>query len=159
MIKIKKSKSADTRSADKMVSKQELLDSTRMHIDDVRQAMLWFARGLIMRAAGHDKTKLSEFDEFYKQFHNEQVTHKGDWMDNPEGWYRKIHLTSERHHLNNACPPDVNLFDVVEMICDCAMAGLARSGKYRDDGIDASILERAFHNTARMLVENTKVED
>jgi len=159
MIKIKKSKSADTRSASHIIGKQELLDSTRMHISDVRKAMAWFSQMLVMRACLHDKTKISDFDEFYKQFHNEQVTHKGDWLDNPDGWYRKIHLVEERHHLNNACPDDVNLFDVVEMLCDCVMAGLARSGKYRDDGISPDVLKKAFDNTAKMLVENTIVED
>ena len=159
MIRIKKSKSADTRSADHVIGRQELLDSTRMHISDVRKAMAWFSRMLVMRACSHDKTKLTEFDEFYRQFHNEQATGKGDWMDNPQGWYRKIHLVEERHHLNNACPNDVNLFDVIEMLCDCAMAGLARSGNYRHDDIDANVLKTAFDNTVKMLVENTIVED
>ncbi len=159
MIKIKKSPSADTRSANKVVTRQELLDSTRMHIDDVRKAMQWFAEKLIWRAASHDKTKLSHFDEFYQQFHNEQVTGKGDWMKNPKGWYRRVHLSEERHHLNNVCPNDVNLFDVIEMMCDGAMAGLARSGAYRNDPIDKDMLERAFENTAKMLVNDTLVEE
>lgn len=158
-IRIHKDSSADTRSADHMVSRNELEKATAMHISDVAKAMRWFAQRIEEAGENHDWTKVEFMDEFYKQFHDEQITHKGDWMENPNGWYRKLHLTKERHHLNNACPEDVDLIDVIEMLCDCVMAGLARSGKYRDDALPPDLLTRAYKNTVKKLIDVIDVQE
>lgn len=65
-------------------------------------------------------------------------------------WYQE-HVKQERHHLNDRCPADVNLIDVIEMICDCVTAGLARSGSVRDILIPDDILTKAVRNTQKML--------
>lgn len=153
-IRIKKSPSADTRSADHDITKQELLDSTRMHISDVRKAMMCFSNLIVMTAAKHDFTKINYFDEFYSQFHRAQET--GEWG---KGWFDEIHIVQERHHLNDRCPDDVNLIDVLEMLCDCVMAGLARSGKYREQEPNAEILVTAYKNTVKLLCDVTEVEE
>lgn len=155
MITIQKSPSADTRSAGHVISKQELLDSSRMHIADVRKALTWCSSRLMVAALSHDRTKIDgNFDSFYEQFHRAQQT--GEWG---KGWYDEVHIVEERHHLNDRCPEDVDLFDVLEMLCDNVMAGLARSGKYRDEGIDGDMLVRAYQNTARKLIENVEVAE
>ena len=151
-IRIFRSPTADTRSADHFVSEQELEKSSRMHINDVKTAMRWLEDKMEKAAAGHDWTKLSYLNEFYKQFHQAQVT--GDWG---EGWYDQIHIVRERHHLNDHCPDDVNLIDVIEMLCDCVMAGLARKGKYRPEEPDPEILMRAYQNTVKLLLDNTDI--
>ena len=152
MIRITKSPSADTRSADHLISKQELLDSTRSHISDVRRAMAWLAQKIINAAVEHDKTKMSCFDEFFRQFRHAQET--GHWGI---GWYDQIHIQEERHHLNDNCPDDVNLIDVLEMICDGVMAGMARSGKYRYEPISNELLQKAYENTIKMLLKQVEV--
>jgi len=59
VIKIKKSPTADSRTTDvDKVSKKELLDSTKLHIEDVRKGMIWFAKQLLIAANKHDHTKL-----------------------------------------------------------------------------------------------------
>lgn len=157
-IRIRKSPTADTRTADHFVTPEELRDSTILHRLDVLHAMKWFA--FLMEQAGrtHDWTKKVYFKEFYEQFHREQVTHKGDWPSNPDGWYMKRHLKKERHHLNKACPEDVNLVDVLEMLCDCVMAGLARNGRYREEEPDADMLVKAYKNTVKKLIECVEIE-
>ena len=71
-------------------------------------------------------------------------------------WWN-IHKTKERHHLNDNCPDDVNIIDVIEMIVDCTMAGLARTGKVYDISIKPEILKKAVDNTVKLLIDNTKV--
>lgn len=151
-ITIRRSPSADTRSADHMVTRTELRESTFLHVMDVHGAMHRLA--MLIEEAGirHDWTKKEHFDEFYQQFHRAQET--GEWG---HGWYDRIHIVKERHHLRDRCPDDVNLIDVLEMLCDNVMAGLARSGEYREEIPDTEMLLRAYRNTARLLVENTEV--
>lgn len=151
-ITIRRSPSADTRSADHMVTRAGLQESTLMHIEDVWKAIAFLAVMLKRTGRRHDWTKLEYFDEFYKQFHRAQET--GEWG---HGWYDRIHIVKERHHLKDRCPEDVTLVDVLEMLCDNVMAGLARSGEYRDEEPDPEMLLRAYRNTARLLVENTEV--
>ena len=59
MINIKKSPTADTRTTDvDKVSKKQLLDSTNLHIEDVRKGMIWFAKQILLAANKHDHTKI-----------------------------------------------------------------------------------------------------
>lgn len=153
-IVIRKSPSADTRSADHAVTREELRLSTDMHIVDVWKAMQFFRRKMDVAAGRHDYTKVDYFDEFYDQFHKAQAT--GEWGT---GWFDEIHIVKERHHLKDRCPEDVNLIDVLEMLCDCVMAGLARSGTYRDEEPDADMLVKAYKNTVKLLLEHVRVEE
>lgn len=145
-IVIRPSPSADTRSADHVVAKDELRRSTEMHIDDVRRGMEWLADAMRERGVRHDWTKLRYFPSFYRQFSEAQKT--GCWGN---GWYDRIHCVKERHHIENACPDDVTLIDILEHIVDGVMAGKARSGEYRQDVLGAGILERAYANTQKLI--------
>lgn len=145
-VVIMPSPSADTRSADHPVTEDELRESTTMHIDDVRRGMEWLAG--LLREAGerHDWTKLRYFPSFYRQFSEAQKT--GCWGN---GWYDRIHTKKERHHLEDGCPEDVTLIDVLEHIVDGVMAGKARKGEYTPDVLGAGLLERAYANTQKMI--------
>lgn len=63
------------------------------------------------------------------------------------------------NHLAEAdgVPADVNLIDVLDMICDCVMAGMARSGSVYPLEIDDTVLRRAFDNTVELLKANVQV--
>lgn len=152
-IVIKPSPSADTRTADHVITEEELRKSTEMHIDDVRKGLAYLSKLLKERGERHDWTKLRYMPSFYKQFREAQKT--GCWGN---GWYDKIHTKQERHHIEDACPKDVNLLDVLEHIVDGVMAGLARSGEYRQDIIGAGILERAYANTQRLLRDAVRID-
>ena len=75
-------------------------------------------------------------------------------------WYQ-LHITQERHHLNGKAPNDVNLIDVLEMVTDCVMAGLARNGKVTKEyfELDSELLQKAVFNTALLLKEYCVVVD
>jgi hypothetical protein len=45
----------------------------------------------------------------------------------------------------------VNLIDVLDMIADCVMAGMARTGEVYPLTIDQDVLMRAFQNTVALL--------
>lgn len=153
-LMVKPSPTADTRSAEDLVSEEELEKSTKMHIQDVKAGCKLLADELKARAENHDQTKLKHFKEYFAQFRDAQVT--GQWSLSHEAWEKKFHL-AERHHLKKRVPDDVDLLDVLEMISDCVVAALARSGEYHDEPFDALILKKAYDNTIKKLIKATKV--
>lgn len=149
-IAISKSET-DTRSCDfASVSKETLLASSRQHIGDVR-AGLNLLRDLLAEAGDrHDYDKVSDIDGFHADF----VT-----GFKQTGWWDR-HRTLNRHHLpdKDGIPADVNLVDVLDMIVDCVMAGMARTGSVYPLKIDSGVLMDAFQNTVEMLKKEVVVE-
>lgn len=144
MIRIQKSETADTRSCDfTKVSKSTLLASSIQHIADVRAGLEFFKRVIDVSAEVHDHDKLSDIDGFYSDFVTGFTQTK--WWDK----HRRIN----RHHLlkEDGVPSDVNLIDVLDMISDCVMAGMARTGDVYPLEIDPKVLMDAFQNTVTML--------
>jgi hypothetical protein len=150
MITIGKSATADTRTCDYAnTTKETLLASSHQHIGDV-QAALEFFSGMVEQASqAHDKDKISDIDGFHRDF----LTgfKQTEWWDR----HRKIN----RHHLLEAdgVPENVNLIDVLDMIADCVMAGMARSGSVYPLNIPIGVLDRAFQNTVELLKANVEV--
>lgn len=148
MIIIKKSPTADSRSCDcKNVSKFLLRLSTEEHIRNVMDTTKFFANMLLKAGDNHDDHKLRTIDAFHKAF-------TGGFVD--ETWWNEH--KKERHHL----PPDledVNLIDILEHISDCVTAGMARTGKVNPLIIDDKLLQKAFQNTIKLLMDNIKVEE
>ena len=56
-------------------------------------------------------------------------------------------------------PEDVNLIDVLEMIVDCVMAGMGRTGTVYPLEIKSEVLMSAFVNTVELLKNEVKVEE
>ena len=151
-IVIKQSKSADTRSAEKIVEKDELLKSSKQHIADVKQAIEFMRDIMLEKANNHDFTKIKFINLFHSDFKEVQTSPNDNFKS--KEWF-KIHVNEERHHLNDRCPEDVNLFDVLERIADITMAGLARTGSVYDDTLSTEILEKAYENTIELIKKNT----
>lgn len=152
MIQIHKSATADTRTCDfANTSKEALLASSHQHIGDVQQALAFMRDMLRKQSEIHDHDKISDIEGFHRDFVTgfKQTT----WWDN----HRKVN----RHHLLQAdgVPADVNLIDVLDMICDCVMAGMARSGSVYPLNIEVDVLRRAFDNTVELLKSNVEVVD
>lgn len=151
MITIKPSPTADTRTCDvTTVTKQQLLESSLHHIDDVGKGLAFWVKRLMCAAVQHDYDKLTDIDHFYADFQTK--FEKTGWWDT----HRRIH----RHHLaqDDGIPKDVNLIDILEYITDCVMAGMARSGSVSALDITEALLMRAFHNTVELLVANVQVD-
>lgn len=144
MIEITKSETADTRTCDfSKVSKDQLRRSSETHISDVRRALNLFGKMLVMAGETHDSDKLTALDHFHADFVTGFKT--TGWWDN----HRKI----TRHHVQAAdgVPADVNLIDVLEMISDCVMAGMARSGSVYAVELPDAVLKAALINTVELL--------
>lgn len=144
MIGIHKSKAAGTRSCDfSQVTKEQLLASSIQHIGDVKLGMDFMKRLIDNSAARHDHDKISNIDGFHADF----VTgfKQTGWWDE----HRKIN----RHHLlqEDGIPADVDLIDVLDMIVDCVMAGVGRTGSVYPLDIPPELLKRAFDNTVELL--------
>ena len=153
MIKIKPSKNADSRSAVGVVTKEDLLKNSVQHIGDVQKAMGWFAARIIEAGVNHDHTKISGIDSFHDGVARGLT---GDAFKS-EPWYQS-HM-SERHHLNDSCPDDVTIIDVIERIGDIVMAAKGRGGKLFDDTLSADILQKAYANTVNLLMSQVVVEE
>lgn len=155
MITIKKNSNGDTRTAPKDVSYAEFQKANDMHINDVSAIMYYLSREIERRGYEHDYTKKIAEPLFYEDFLS--TIHEG--TNFVEGEWYQLHIEKERHHLLSRCPDDVNLIDILEMICDCVCAGMARSGEVRDLEISTDILKRAVNNTVKMICDEIKVED
>lgn len=151
MINIKTSKTADTRTCDvTKVAKEQLLVSSYQHINDVSKGLQFFITMILDSSNKHDHDKISGIDEFYSDFKTN--FEKTGWWDN----HRKVN----RHHLlaEDGVPEDVNLIDVLDMIVDCVMAGMGRSGKVYPLDIKPEILMKAFNNTVELLKKEVIVD-
>ncbi len=152
MIVIQKSKTADSRTCDSSkVSMVDLYDSSIQHIGDVEEGMRFFINKMEDAIDKHDHDKLTGIESFYHDFRNNFET--TEWWDN----HRKVN----RHHLfqEDGVPEDVDLVDVIELVVDCVMAGLGRSGEVYDLDINPEVLIKAFNNTVELLKQNVIVEE
>jgi hypothetical protein len=156
MLRIKQSKTADTRSAETRVDKETLLASSHQHIGDVQLALHWMACKLGEIALRHDWTKIDGIAQFAEDFKAVQNDKGLDFKQLP--WFKR-HVTSERHHVNDCCPEDVNFFDLLERIADITMAGMARTGKIYDDTLSPEILTKAYKNTVELLKSQIEVRE
>ena len=151
MIKIHQSKTADTRSCDfTQVTKEQLFESSVQHIGDVKQGLDFFKEMINQAAYHHDYDKLKDIEGFHHDFiggFKETM-----WWDN----HRKVN----RHHLlvDDGIPTDVNLIDVLDMITDCVMAGMGRTGTVYHLNIKPELLLLAFQNTVQLLKDQVIVE-
>ena len=157
MIKIPRNTLGDTRTAERIPTIREFFDSNDQHIKDVRELMEDLAGRIRCRASEHDWTKRVE--PYRSMFYQDMVrTMTSDFEFTSGDWAKQHYEMRERHHLNRCVPDAVNLIDVIEMICDCVAAGLARSGEVRAIEIDSDVLQEAVRNTARLLEDECVIE-
>lgn len=152
MIHIKKSKTADTRSCDfAYVTKETLRKSSIQHINDVLAGIDFIKELLSKAASNHDYDKLSDLDSFYSDF-------VGGFKSTV--WWDK-HRQINRHHLlqSDGVREDINLVDVIDMVVDCVMAGMGRTGAVYPVTIPQEVLKKAFDNTVDLLKAVVVVEE
>lgn len=157
-IYIEKNPNGDTRTAGKNVSYEDFCKANKSHMQDVAMVMRELASNIEDRGVSHDFTKILHSKQFYSNFRDVLDGNAvEDFTDLP--WY-KMHVQAERHHLNNHCPEDVNLIDVLEMIVDCVCAAKARRGNDSIYAIDLpdGILERAVNNTIELVDDMVAVK-
>ena len=149
-VKIKRNTDGDTRVAKKMPTISEFDASNRSHRVDVRELADRFCGILKCSVMDHDWTKVKEPYRSMLYRNMESVIERGE--DFFDGEWSRLHYNElERHHLKRHCPEDVDLFDVIEMMCDCVAAGMARSGEVYDLDIPEGILTKAVQNTVEIL--------
>lgn len=157
-IYIEKNPNGDTRTAGKNVSYEDFCKANASHRRDVELVMRELASTIEDRGFSHDFTKILHSKQFYSNFRDVlDGNTEEDFTDLP--WY-KMHVQAERHHLNNHCPEDVNLIDVLEMIVDIVCATKARRGNDSVYTIDLpnDILERAVNNTVELVDDMVAVK-
>ena len=138
----------DTRTATVIPTREEFDKANISHVKDVCNVMDALVEIIQQRAKRHDYTKFTDADNFYRQLCYYIDNKNEDFTSS--SWYKQ-HVTKERHHLNANCPSDVNLIDVLEMIVDCAVAGIARTGEVQPISIIPAVLDKAVQNTASLI--------
>ena len=156
-IQIKRHTEGDSRVAKEIPSIDAFNTANWDHRNDVKQLISRFISILGETSKNHDWTKTEE--PYRSMFYRDLVATLEGRLAFMEGEWAKLHYTEkERHHLKRHCPEDVNLFDVIEMICDCVAAGTARSGgDIYDVDIPADILTKAVKNTVEILKDEVEV--
>lgn len=151
---IKETKRCDTRALVKTFTETDVETDTLYHVQAVNDVAVAFSKALLEQVSQHDYTKLGTYLPMFTRalktgFVNDEFKKLNWWQ---------LHYTSERHHLNDRCPEDVNLIDVIEMLIDCVCAGKARTGEVYAINISDEILQKAVFNTTEMLKENVVVK-
>ena len=154
-IKIARNTCGDTRTATEIPTMTAFKMSNDLHKKDVERMMLEIAKDINVQGESHDCTKITE--PYASQFYRELCATIEDKMDFEQGDWYPMHCRTERHHLTEHCPEDVNLIDVIEMICDCVCAGMARSGDVYPIKIPSEILQQAVENTVQMCKDAEEV--
>lgn len=156
MIKINRHTEGDTRVAKEIPTMTDFHSANYDHVEDVKKLARFFSGELVNRVQKHDWTKLDE--PYRSMFYRDLCAVMEGRMDFFDGEWSRLHYNElERHHLNRHCPDDVNMFDVIEMICDCVAAGMARSGEIYDIDIPTDILTKAVKNTVELLKKHIEV--
>ena len=154
-IVIKETKNCDSRAVKNPedLTEENVKQDTLYHIEAVEKCGDYFCDKIKEQFKDHDHTKLGDdLPDFIKAM----KAHLGGKSFKDQPWW-KTHLT-ERHHLNDKVPEDVNLIDVLEMICDCVSAGMARTGEIYDLTIPDKVQKDAFNNTVELLKSKIEVE-
>lgn len=149
-VKMVKNSNGDTRHATHIPTISEFNQANESHRSDVKRLIERFCALLNRSSNLHDWSKIEE--PYRSMFYRDMVATMEGRMQFEDGeWYKLHYEKLERHHLNRHVPDDVDLFDVIEMICDCVSAGMARSGEVRPLEISDSVLKKAVENTVRIL--------
>lgn len=157
MVKIRKNTNGDSRVADHVPTINEFDMANAFHVEDVKNLVSEFCRILKIKSSEHDWTKRR--DPYRSMFYRDLcATLEGRLPDFMEGeWAKQHYYKNERHHLATYAPEDVNMFDVIEMICDCVAAGMARSGEVHEVEIPDYVLQKAVKNTVEILKGEVEV--
>ena len=156
MIKVKKHTEGDTRVAKEVPTFDKFWQANIDHVDDVKGLAREFSEELKNRVGNHDWTKKQE--PYRSMFYRDLCAVIEGRMNFFDGEWSKLHYYElERHHLKRHCPDDVTMFDVIEMLCDCVAAGMARSGDVYDVDIPVEVLTKAVKNTVDWLKERIEV--
>ena len=133
------------------ISYETFKRSVRNHQIEVMMCMDFIASKISAAGMAHDFTKDSQSSMYFRDFLNWKINDVS--MD--EGEWFPMHIKAERHHLRKHVPDDVNLIDVIEMVCDCVCAALARSedGTVRPLDLDGEMLKKAVQNTVELVRE------
>lgn len=151
-INIKKTNNPDKGYDDKDI----LFEDTLQHKEDVYKVMNGIAQEIVSRGKNHDWSKIEYFDKFAKDTVERQSVHDFKQRE----WY-KIHTVQERHHINANLPEKINLIDILEFVCDCIVAGKARSG-FVDEKfliIPQDVLVKSYWNTVKIIEDNVVIND
>ena len=156
IVEIDKSPNADSRTADKgKVSFEDFSKATDMHREDVKNVIYELARRLREIGDKHDWTKKEQEDEYYDSYvaakKNGTDFHKSDWYRN--------HVKEERHHIKYHVADDINLLDILEVICDHCCDELVEKGKVGKMDIDEDVLMKAFNNTVELVKSFIRLDD
>ena len=156
MIKVKQHTEGDSRVSKTIPSFRDFHTANVDHIDDVKNLSVFFAEELKRRMLSHDWTKITE--PYESMFYRDLCAVLEGRMDFFDGEWSNLHYNElERHHLKRHCPEDVDMFDVIEMLCDCVAAGVARTGDIYDVDIPAEVLTKAVGNTVKVLKSQIEV--
>lgn len=154
-IEIKRNPNGDTRTAPKGITMEQFAEANDSHIQDVRRVMHALSCKMDEQGNRHDFTK----KEFEPEFYNDFVATMGGNLNFVDGWWYQKHIHAERHHPLSYCHDDINLIDVLEMVVDCTVAGLARSGDVRPVEVNNEILAKAVANTTAFIKNMVTVKD
>lgn len=126
------------------------------HIDNVRYVMQAIADEIIAAGRDHDYTKIR--DQYKGDYYVDLCNSIENGVDFSSTEWRRNHFQLERHHLNEHCPDDVNLVDIIESIVNTIVENCEINGTYGTVSVNNSMLLNALNNTIAKIKNYIKIK-
>ena len=100
---------------------------------------------IIVAGRDHDYTKVR--DQYKGNYYVDLCNSIENKVNFSSTDWRQEHFQLERHHLNEHCPDDVNLVDIIENIVNTIVSNCEINGTYGTVSINNTVLLNALNNT------------
>ena len=142
---------------------EECREETRKHISNVRYYIDVIKDKLERRSCEHDGSKLQSPEvEIFTEF-TPKLAHSTYGSDEYKGFLREMNVALEHHYENNRHHPehfekginDMNLVDIVEMLCDWKAATLRHNDGNLMKSIEINAERFGYDNQLKQILINT----
>lgn len=144
-------------------TEEQCKKDTAKHIYTVKMFMLTIISELMERAENHDKTKLvqPELDIFVE--YTPKLKNSKYGSEEYKGYLREMRVALDHHYQNNRHHPehfkngieDMNLLDMVEMVCDWKAATLRHEDGDIFKSIDVNQKRFGYSDELAQIFKNT----
>jgi len=136
---------------------------TLRHMEAVRNFMTAFAVALLDRAQAHDQSKLQSPEAEIFEEYTPKLRQCSYDSEEYRGYLKEMQVALDHHYAKNRHHPehfkngirDMNLFDIVEMVCDWKAATL----RHNDGNILKSLAQNqerfGFSDELKQIMQNT----
>jgi Family of unknown function (DUF5662) len=144
-------------------TRDDCIKDTKEHIAQVREFMIMFANELLTRALVHDQSKLESPEvEIFTEY-TPKLKHSTYGSEEYKGFLKGMGVALEHHYKNNSHHPehykngirDMDLVDIVEMVCDWKAATMRHANGDIKKSIELNKVRFNYSDDLEEIFKNT----